>query len=322
MIPKRFLRRARHFSLAILARGFLQPLRLLPYRLLQMLLPNLVGPLAYWSVGRIAEQNLQRAFGDELQPTERRRIARAVCRNMGRLVAEVLAMHRRNGTFFDASTQTNGLAERIAEGRDKGRGLIFVSAHLGNWEYAGHLLHRTVPQAGTAVIGRRLSNSNLDAMVVSHRAKSHLTTVYQDESPRRLLRLLKENQMLAIVPDQDIAGIDGIFIHFFGQPAFTPTGPAWIALHSGAPIIPGGVIRTSRGLEVVMGETIWPNTDATDRATEIERLTQGWSQAIEALIRQHREQWMWFHRRWKTTPDRLQRRGRGRNIKGPALSSP
>ena len=112
------------------------------------------------------------------------------------------------------------------------------------------------------------------------------------------------------MPDQDVKNLGGIFIPFLGHQAYTPTGPARLALAARVPIVPAVMVRVEPGrFRIEVGAPIQPDR-RNDRDAEIERLTRAWSQWIEAAIRRHPEQWAWWHPRWATTPEKLAARGR------------
>ena len=93
----------------------------------------------------------------------------------------------------------------------------------------------------------------------------------------------------------------------------TPTGPAQLALTVDVPILPLALVRTEDGerFEVIHGEPIFPDQSRThSRQEETLRLTKAWSAAMETMIHAHKDQWAWFHKRWKTTPEKLAALGR------------
>jgi KDO2-lipid IV(A) lauroyltransferase len=109
------------------------------------------------------------------------------------------------------------------------------------------------------------------------------------------------------VPDQDIEEVGGVFVDFFGRPAYTPIGPARLALATGAPIVVTFSKRVGDQFEAVVNDLIEPDRRAP-REEEIVRLTRAWSAQMEAFIAAHPEQWIWFHDRWQTTPQDVARR--------------
>jgi len=109
--------------------------------------------------------------------------------------------------------------------------------------------------------------------------------------------------MLGMLVDQDISDVNGVFVDFFGKKAHTPAGPVILAARYGVPIIPVFMhleknltycVKCYEPIEIV--NTGNPKADVIIN-------TQKCSDIYEAVIREHPEQWAWFHRRWKTQPN-------------------
>ena len=133
------------------------------------------------------------------------------------------------------------------------------------------------------------------------------------------LTILKHGICLGIAPDQDSSSFPGVFIDFLGHPAYTPIGPARLALAVDVPILPVAMIRKDEGLpfEIIHGEPIYPDQSRSrSRDEETVRITKAWSAAMETMIHDHKADWAWFHRRWRTTPEKLAARGRGQHSAG------
>ena len=111
-----------------------------------------------------------------------------------------------------------------------------------------------------------------------------------------------------ILSDQDVSDVPGVYVDFFGRPAYTITGPVSLAMHTGAPVLIGVVLREGEGYRIVHRPFELVRTG--DRKEEVRVNTQRWSNVIEEWIAQHPEQWPWVHRRWKTTEDVLERKRR------------
>ena len=116
-----------------------------------------------------------------------------------------------------------------------------------------------------------------------------------------MIRHLQKNQSLGIVPDQDVRRIGGIFVDFFGQPAYTPVGPALLALASGAPILMVRDIRKGQHHLLTFDPPFYADRRAP-REEEVRRLVTRYTKRLEEFIREHPDQWVWFHRRWRTQP--------------------
>jgi KDO2-lipid IV(A) lauroyltransferase len=312
---RRKTKHVRRYLHSLIVRWVLWSARLLPYRLLRPCFSFTIGNLLPVFIRAEAEKNLRLAFGAALTQADRSRLIRRVARNLGLFVAETLAMKRRDGAFFDLRIDPGELPEVGARLLAEGKGVIGLTGHVGNWELLGHQCARMFPGRFVAVVANRIGNRWINALVERERSASRLTTIYQHESPRKILRLLAENKSVGIVPDQDVDALGGLFVPFFGAPAYTPSGPAWLCVRSGAPILPIFLLREGDRLRFHLEEPIRPVPGA-DRDAEVERVTRAWSAAVEKVIREHPDQWVWFHRRWRTTPERLASRGRkaGRTV--------
>jgi len=250
---------------------------------------------------RVALFNLAIAF-PEKSLAERKGILRASCRNLGRLAAEFCHLPRLTAadlsellTFDDRATWERLMAMR------QSRGVVVVTAHLGNWEllvYAQALWGYPV-----AIIHRTLGNPLVDNWVTAMRQSVRTRILRKNAAAREALRVLRERGILAITPDQNQTASFGVFVDFFGKAACTTPGVARLAMQTGAAVIPVFIVRegeSARHRVIVLPEIEMRTTG--DRAADIVANTQACSDVVEAMIRQYPEQWIWFHKRWKTRP--------------------
>ena len=266
---------------------------------------EVLGSLAWrlaWRERRRALAHLEQAFGPDRPAAELRRIGRECFRNLGRCVAEVCALRRARAEdvleFFDE--ESAGAVARCAELAAAGPGVVAVTAHLDNWELsAAYASARGMP---LSVVARHLYFEPYDRMVNEMRRRFGAEVIYQDESPRKMLRALRAGRVLALLADQDVSRLDGVFVPFFGRPAYTPTGPVALAVASGAPVVLMYGLRTGRDRHrlVLEGPLEFDRAEKHRAALEGTRL---WSARLEAVIRERPEQWVWMHRRWRTRPE-------------------
>lgn len=269
-----------------------------------------VEPVFARSARRACLDNLRAVLGAERSDDELRRIARAVPGHFVDYACESIGLGRHGAAFFSGRIDDRDAAARIAAlERDCPRGFVGVTGHIGNWEILATWVDRTSARGLGGVIGKRLPNPWLDALVVDNRRRSGLVTLYRDDPPTRALRELRAGRALGVVPDQDIKTVSGVFVDFFGRPAYTPLGPARLALAADAPIMVGVCVRDGDRFAVHFADPIVPRKDRP-KGEEVLRLTREWSLRLEQFIRCHPEQWAWFHARWKTTPERLADDGR------------
>jgi len=188
---------------------------------------------------------------------------------------------------------------RVDESFARGKGVIILTAHFGNWELVGSFF-RMKGYPGATIV-RKVYFERFDLLINRYRAVHDVGIIYRDESPKKMLRILKDNKILGMLADQDIASVDGIFVDFFGKQAYTPTAPVKIAMASGAPIVPCYMLRSGRRYDFFIEEPIHVE-DRGSKEETIRYYTQKWTKVLESYIMKYPDQWVWMHRRWKTQP--------------------
>ena len=253
----------------------------------------------------IAVYNLRRAF-PEKSDDEILRIARGVYRNMGIMAAEFFDVPRLTKENIGELVEPEGL-EHCLKALEKGRGVLFFTAHFSNWELsaaAAALLIKPV-----VAIYRTLDNALLDHLVLRVRSATGNTLIPKEHSMRTMIRSLKRNEIVGILIDQNVAWNEGVFVDFFGRPACTTNGLALLALHTGAPVLPGYIVRLPDGrYRLVIGPEV-EITRTGDRAEDVLANTQRFTKVIEETVRRYPDQWFWVHQRWKTQKYQIDRKG-------------
>ncbi len=241
--------------------------------------------------------NLTLAFGRSRPRRDIMRIARGCFRSVARSAFETFRLPAMSDEDLRAIVDADSFApvERVLA---RGKGLIVLLAHIGAWEVLGAYCAVRFGKPFHAV-GRRLYFEAYNRWLVDLRSACGVETVYQDAGARPVLRVLRDNQALGILADQDVKRLAGVFVDFFGRPAYTPTGPAALARASGAGMVPIFMVWNGRRHRVhVMPEMEFVNTG--DRKADDAENTRRWSRVVEDIIRRYPEQWAWFHKRWRT----------------------
>jgi KDO2-lipid IV(A) lauroyltransferase len=191
--------------------------------------------------------------------------------------------------------------ESIRQAASKGKGVLVVTAHLGNWELLAGFYARRFPGRVT-VVARQVYDPRFDRMVTQMRERQGYQVVQRGTALRGILKALQGNGLVGVLCDQD-TGRDGVFVPFFGKAAWTPSGPARIARKTGAALVPSFITRGKDGLfEVMIGREIRvPRSH--DMEKDILETTRRYTEAIEYEVRAHPDQWVWMHERWKTRPE-------------------
>jgi KDO2-lipid IV(A) lauroyltransferase len=176
-----------------------------------------------------------------------------------------------------------------------GRGVLFATAHLGNWELSAFA--HAILTGPMHVVVRPLDNPLIDRLVEKRRTLSGNSLISKTDSARSILRALKNNQAVGILVDQNAAPENGVFVDFFGTAACAGAGFVKLAAVSGAAIIPGFALWSAEERRYVL--RFYPPVPLTGDAA---RDTQAVQAKLEEVIRAYPDQWLWIHRRWKTRP--------------------
>jgi KDO2-lipid IV(A) lauroyltransferase len=244
----------------------------------------------------IAAYNLRRAF-PEKSDDEIVRISREVYRNLGIVAAKFFDIPRITKENIGELVEVEGL-EHCHKALEKGLGVLFFTAHFGNWELAAAAVSLLVKPIG--VIYRPLDSALLDRIVLRGRSATGNILIPKERAMRAMLRHLKQNGILGILIDQNVAWYEGVFVDFFGRPACTTNGLALLALHTGAPVLPGFMARLPDGrYRLVLGPEV-EIANTGDHDADILANTQRFTKVIEETVRRYPEQWLWIHQRWKT----------------------
>lgn len=259
-----------------------------------------IGALGYRPLGirrRVVETQIAESF-PELPPDEVRRIARGAYQNLGRLTVETALLPKLHQEDVLAMLERIEGVEHIERARQEG-GFIFVTGHLGNWEFCG---------AAAAALGvpldavaRKINNPLVHDYVTRTREALGISIVFDRQAVRRTPKALKEGRAVAFLADQSLLKSASVWVPFFGRLAKTPRGPATFALRLGVPILFGAVIRQPDGRFVGIVEPI-PVEDTGDADRDVERIVARYTRVLEHCVRRAPEQYFWHHRRWKRSP--------------------
>ena len=260
-----------------------------------------IGALGYRPLGirrRVVERQIAAAFPG-LDEVDVNRIARGAYEHLGRASIEA-AMLARLGPdtvldLFEGADSWDVVEGALA----KGKGLILVTGHLGNWELAGaYLAARGIP---LDAIARRMSNPLFDRYLTETRSRIGMVVVHDAEAVRRTPRSLRENRAVAFLADQGVLGLASTFVPFFGRPAKTPRGPAVFALRLQVPIVFGAAVRQPSGKYRLAFEPVLVE-DTGDRDRDVDAIVARYTATLERWVRRYPEQYFWHHRRWRRQP--------------------
>lgn len=177
-----------------------------------------------------------------------------------------------------------------------GRGVILISGHIGAWELLSAWVSSN--HYPVTVVAAKQKNRGSDKFFIKHRGQFGMKHIYHRSSIDAMYSILDKNEAIALASDQD-ARKRGVFVDFFGKMASTPKGTAKFYLKAGVPLIFTLCYKVSSNNYVIEFVPVEPKPNAT-----VESITQTYTKILEEYITKYPEQYFWFHRRWKTKPQR------------------
>jgi KDO2-lipid IV(A) lauroyltransferase len=296
--PKR-LKRAVRYPLVL---GALALASALPFRL-ALGLGAFLGRVAFAllpSQRKLALAHLAQAFPEKTE-AERRELGRRCFEELGRVGLEACQSRRLDARIKDYVQWPAADIAQIREGLAEGKGGVFVTGHIGNWE----LLARRIVAEGLdhAVVVRESGDPRLARLVAGFREAGGVRTVGRGTGTaplREMLSAFKRGALLGLLIDQDTR-VQGFQVPFFGRLAHTPRAAEDLALRTGAPVFVGFIHRRREGGHQLHTERMVLTGDPSEA-----QLTAALTARIEAEIRRYPTDWVWMHRRWHRSAEPLQ----------------
>jgi KDO2-lipid IV(A) lauroyltransferase len=242
---------------------------------------------------RLARRNLQRILGPGADRCEVQRLVGRVFRNYARYMLDLLRLPQFEPDEVKEQFKAFGL-EHIDEGLQRGKGVVMVTAHIGNWDMAGAFVAaRGYP---VNVLVETLQPRRWNDLVQEIRHAIGMRAIPIETGLRQMLQALRRNEILAILIDRPLAE-EGVQVKFFGAPTRVPAGAATLALRSGASVLAAAAIRSGDGFEAHVSPLIELEPSG-DLGRDIQELTQRAMSWLESLIRSHPDQWFMFRDMW------------------------
>jgi KDO2-lipid IV(A) lauroyltransferase len=262
----------------------------------------MIGWVAYATLGRLKRvglRNLQLAF-PEMGAEERETTLRALYRNLGCLLAEFCQMPRYTPEKASRFIRYEGL-ENYLEARDRGKGVLVLTGHLGAWELSS--FYHSLMGYPMAMVIRRLDNPLVDEFVNRIRCQHGNRVIHKDDFARGLIASMRAGETVGFLMDTNMTPPQGEFVPFFGRMACTASGMARVAAKTGAAVVPGFLLwEEGEGKYVLRFGKELPVLNTGDAERDAVANTAAFTAVIEDYVRRYPDQWLWMHRRWKTRP--------------------
>jgi KDO2-lipid IV(A) lauroyltransferase len=246
----------------------------------------------------IALHNIHCAF-PEKSMEEVEGLAKGVYRHFAIVAAEFFELPFITKENLHEWVEFEGL-DYVEDTLKQGKGMLSIVGHFGNWE----LMTVAFPLMAYPIhiVYRPLDSPVLDNLTSWVRTKGGNILIPKGGSGKKIVSLLKENKIMGILSDQNVAKSEGVFVDFFGRPACTSVGLAVLALQSGAPVVPAFMPRMPDGRYTLFFLPPVEVTRTDDYESDLRVNTQRFTKVVEDIVRQYPDQWFWIHQRWKTKP--------------------
>jgi KDO2-lipid IV(A) lauroyltransferase len=250
---------------------------------------------------KVIRENMRRVFGETIPEHEITRLAQAYYAHIWRLITEFLWFPLLSTAQRARLVRVENV-EALLEAHARGKGVLLLTGHFGNFEVATAAGIAQFPEArGRFHFVRRPFKPHwLEKFVYQRSLRLGFGSLPKQGSLDMFIDRLAAGDIILFPFDQHAAGRDGIEVDFFGHPAGTFRSLALIARATGAPVVPAASWRERDGRHVLRFEPALAAIECEDYDEEIRRNTRAYNAALERLILRHPEQWWWMHRRWKT----------------------
>ncbi len=288
------------YVLSLIVRFFNVVLTALPIRT-ALAIGRFFGNLAYivnYRRAKVAYANMRAAFDGEKEPSEIRKIVRALYRNFGQVLVEIVRMPSINKPYMDKYIEVHGF-NNFTDALKKGRGVIYLTGHFGNWELCS--IASALRGFPLFVLAREQKMVRLNNFLNMARESKGCKVIKKGMATREIYEHLENNGIVGILSDQD-SGKKGVFINFFGRPTSSPRGAFALAGKTQAVIIPAFAVRTDGPYHKIFIESAIEVSNIGDTDANELLAMQKFASLLESHIRKHPEQWLWLHKRWKSTP--------------------
>ena len=263
-----------------------------------LILGRLLGSFAYnfdITHRRIVRRNLHFAF-PELSQNQVQGMSKRIFQHFGIAILEILQMSCSTCEEMLKNVHVEG-DEIVTQALAEQKGVIIISAHLGNWEMALQYCPCYLQRSLTGV-AKRLRNKMLDSFVHMSRTRFGNKIIYKKGALPEMTQTLRQGEILGLLMDIS-RRFDGVEVKFFGRRATATPAAAMLALRCKSPLIPIFCHRNSRGELVIKVEDPLEIKRTGNLRSDLQTNTQLITDSVERAVRKHPEQWNWLLKRWK-----------------------
>lgn len=226
-------------------------------------------------------------------------IVRAMFYHLGISLVETCRLYHGSGAKIIDRIEVRG-QEYLEAAITRGKGVVILTGHCGNWELAALALSRHF-NSPMSVVARRQNNPWLNKMVEKMRLNYDNMIIYKDNAFRRMLAVIRRNGIVGILVDQAVYPEEGALVQFLGRTAWASKAPVLLARKSGATVLPAFIHREADRHVIEIHPEISFSGDSSEEGVTAD--VQKYSDAIASFITRYPCDWYWVHRRWKRAGD-------------------
>lgn len=222
-------------------------------------------------------------------------IARGMFYHLGMSLVEICRLYHGRGVEVIERVEVRG-REHLEAAKARGKGVVLLTGHCGNWELAALALARHF-NSSVSVVARRQNSPYLNSMVEKMRMRYDNLVIYKKNALRHILAVTRRNGIVGLLVDQAVFPEEGALIDFLGRKAWASKTPVLLARKSGTAVVPAFIHRENdRHIIDILPELSFSGDHSeTELTTDVKR----YSSTIENFIIRHPVDWYWVHRRWK-----------------------
>jgi len=292
----------RHFLKRFTVWLIISFLRLLPHWLAYHMGTFIGKVLCFFKIGRhVALTNLTIVYADTKSMEEKQAIYKASLINFGRVIINYMRLPFAGEKFWTENCEMLN-EDVLKNAANRKKGVIFVGGHIGMWDLAGGKVGMSGYPA--AVVSKGIDDPVIDKLVTEARMAMNMGGIDVRNTMDRIFAGLKRGESLVLALDQNMKKGKGAFIEWMGKKACSVKSTAYIVKKSGAAVIPGYMIQLGpKRFQLILKEEL-PWIDCPeDPAKELALNNQNQADAVQKIILEHPEHWLWIYKRWKVVPD-------------------
>ena len=246
----------------------------------------------------VALENLEIAYGKKLNTQQQTDLAKKVFENTARMIFEYAWYYSTDLEEAFKSFQIKGI-DHLHRAHAKGKGVIALTGHLGNWELA--LAFGPLTGLPVSVVYRKIKNKGVDLFIKNNRKRFDCKVYPLHNARDKIINALASGHLVGLLCDQNCSISRGVFVDFFNKKACTHAGIAKLIRDTRSPVVPVFIYREKTGFTIEVQPELQLEF-TSESADDILAITQQCQTVIENIVKRYPDQWFWVHKRWKRRP--------------------